>query len=74
MGFRNASAVSCPTEIAYNATFNSVLIGSSSGACQSGYAGTISRPCLYNESTGQAYWGEPTGSCKSKDVRRCASS
>ena len=56
--------MSCPTEAAFNATFSSVLIGSSSGACQSGFAGTITRTCLYNATTGQAYWGAPTGSCK----------
>jgi len=60
----NCHPVSCTTDVAYNATFNSVLIGSSSGACLSGFAGTITRVCLYNATSGTAYWGEPVGACK----------
>lgn len=58
-----AAAVYCPEETAFNATFTSVLIGSSSGICNSGYAGRVTRTCMYNAETGQAYWSEPDGAC-----------
>jgi len=58
-----AAAKACETEVAFNATFQSVLKDFSSGKCLDGYGGSISRPCLYNETSGEVYWGEPEGSC-----------
>jgi hypothetical protein len=60
----NCQPVKCVPESAYNATFGAVLIGSSSGECNVGYAGTISATCLLDYSSGStAYYGAPTGSC-----------
>lgn len=54
----------CATETAYNAVFTSVLKDFSSGKCLDGYAGSITLPCLYNTTSDEAYWGEPTGACE----------
>jgi hypothetical protein len=65
-------AVQCTTLTAYNATFNPVLIGSSSGTCQTGYTGTISALCLLNSTTGTtAYFSEPVGTCTRTPASRC---
>ena len=58
------TAVTCAPLTAYNASFSSVLIGSSSGACLVGYAGTISSQCLLNSTSGStAYFSAPSGTC-----------
>jgi hypothetical protein len=62
--FNNCKPVTCPVLNAFNATFASVLIGSSAGACRVGFAGTISALCLLNSTTGSTgYWSNPVGSC-----------
>ena len=62
------TAVTCAPLTAYNASFSSVLIGSSSGACLVGYAGTISSQCLLNSTSGStAYFSAPSGTCTRTD-------
>jgi len=58
--------VACPEVHEFNATFSSVFIGSVAGACNTGFAGTISRECRYDSTTGEAYWSEPNdpAACK----------
>ena len=67
--FTSLSAVYCEEEISFNAVFPKVLIGKSAGQCRAGYSGSIERLCMYNSTTGEAYWGAPIGSCK----RTCGS-
>jgi hypothetical protein len=60
----NCVPVVCPTLSALNATFSSVLIGSSAGACLTGFAGTISATCTLNATTGNtANFDDFTGAC-----------
>jgi hypothetical protein len=56
--------VSCATQTAFNATFSSVLIGSSSGTCNVGFAGTIAAACLLRQNNSTAgFFDTPIGSC-----------
>ena len=58
------AAVSCTAVTTTEASFSSVLIGSSSGVCNTGYSGTIAATCVLNATdTTKAYFGTTIGSC-----------
>lgn len=57
------AALTCPAEVAFNATFGTRLLGESSGTCNVGFSGFITRQCLFNSTGNFAYWTAPTGSC-----------
>jgi len=55
--------IQCPAHSAYNATFPARILGETSGSCDFGYVGFISRQCLLNTTTNTGYWTQPIGSC-----------
>ena len=55
--------MTCTATTASNAYFSSVLVGETSGACNTGYSGTVKRTCLFNSTTSQGYWSSTTGAC-----------
>ena len=58
----NCTAITCPAENAYNATFSGATRdGETSGTCLPGFAGTISRRCTVTD--GVAAWSAPVGEC-----------
>jgi len=68
----HVAAKACETEVAFNATFQSVLEDFHSGKCLDGFGGSITRPCLYNATSDEAYWGETDGSCSGISPWRAA--
>ena len=67
--YSNCHPIACPAVDEFNAHFASVYIGSVAGACSTGYAGTISRQCLYNATSGEAYWGAPSDPEACKQIK-----